>query len=266
MLDCPLKGTLGVYYNLKKNKTITASIVLYNENFEELSKTIDSFLKTPLSKKLFLIDNSPTNTLKGKFKHPDIEYIHNKKNVGFGAGHNTVLENIKNIATYHLVLNPDVIFNPDVITNLIKELEKEKHLAIIAPKVVFPNGEPQYSCRRYPLFSELILRWLGIENNTVKKGIYKDKDLTKPFYPEFIQGSFMLFKTEDFVKLNGFDERYFLYMEDVDICRKMEALGKKKMYYPNEQIIHTLKKGSSKNIKLFFIHLHSILKYFRKWS
>jgi len=251
---------------LKENKTISASIVLYNEDSNELSKTIASFLKTPLSKKLFLIDNSPTNTLKNKFKHLDIEYIHNTKNVGFGAGHNMVLDSIKKTAPYHLVLNPDVIFNPDVIPNLIQVLEKEEDLAMIAPKIVFPDGKHQYSSRRYPSFSELIQRWFGFENNKIKKGEYRDKDLTKPFYPEFIQGSFMLFKTTDFVKLRGFDERYFLYMEDVDICKKIDTLGKKKMYYPKEQIIHALKKGSSKNIKLFFIHLSSMLKYFRKWT
>jgi len=251
---------------LKENKTITASIVLYNEDSNELSKTIASFLKVPLSKRLFLIDNSSTNKLKGKFNHLDIEYIHNTKNVGFGAGHNMVLDSIKKTGPYHLVLNPDVIFNPDVIPNLIKILEKEQDLAMISPKIVFPNREHQYSCRRYPTFFELIFRWLGIKNNTVKNGIYKDKDLTKPFYPEFIQGSFMLFKTEDFIDLNGFDERYFLYMEDVDICKKIDSMGKKKMYYPKEQIGHVLKKGSSKNIKLFFIHLSSMLKYFRKWA
>ena len=71
---------------------------------------------------------------------------------------------------------------------------------------------------------------------------------------------------EDFIALNGFDERYFLYMEDVDICKKIDLLGKKKLYYPQEQIIHILKQGSLKNANLFFSHLSSAIKYFLKWG
>ncbi len=251
---------------MKNNISITASIVLYNEDSIELSKTIDSFLAITLSKKLILIDNSPTDSLKSNFIHPDIEYIFNNKNIGFGAGHNLAIDIIKDSSSYHLILNPDVTFNPDVVPTLIKELETDNELAMIAPKVVFPNGEHQYSCRRYPTFSELIFRRLGVVTQQVKKGEYRDKDCTQPFYPDFLQGCFLLFKTKDFVKLGGFDERYFLYMEDVDICKKIDTVAKKKMYYPNKEIVHTLKKGSSKDIKLFFYHFSSILKYFRKWK
>ena len=186
--------------------------------------------------------------------------------MGFGAGHNLVFNTIKNTSEYHLILNPDVTFKPDIIPNLIKILKKDENLAMIAPKVIFPNGKHQYSCRRYPTVSELVFRRLRIITQQVKKGEYQDIDLTKPFYPDFLQGCFMLFKTNDFIKINGFDERYFLYMEDVDICRKIDAIGKKKMYYPKEEIVHVLKKGSSRNIKLFFRHFLSILNYFKKWE
>ena len=76
----------------------------------------------------------------------------------------------------------------------------------------------------------------------------------------------MLFKTEDFKTLEGFDERYFLYMEDADICRKIDLLGKKKLYYPKVKITHQHQRGSSKNIKLFFHHISSAIKYFLKWG
>ncbi|MDC3345115.1 galactosyltransferase-related protein, partial [Flavobacteriaceae bacterium] len=84
--------------------------------------------------------------------------------------------------------------------------------------------------------------------------------------PDFVQGSFMLFKTEDLLRLNGFDNRFFMYMEDVDICKRIDQLGKKKLFYPKVEIIHTHRKGSSKSIKLFIIHISSIIKYFMKWG
>ena len=91
------------------------------------------------------------------------------------------------------------------------------------------------------------------------------QDVSAPFYPDFMHGCFMLFKTDDFVNIRGFDERFFLYMEDADICRQLKMSGKEILYYPKEQITHVHRRGSSKNIKLFYFHLVSAIRYFRKW-
>jgi len=143
-------------------------------------------------------------------------------------------------------------------------------VAMIAPKVLFPNGLHQFSCRRYPSLKELFARRFPFLNpifkSTIYKGQYRDKDLNTSFYAEYLTGCFHLYKTVDFVKLMGFDERYFLYMEDVDICKKIDIIGKKKLYYPNEEIIHVLKQGSSKSLKLFLRHTTSAVKYFSKWG
>ena len=252
--------------NLSKSIDITATIVLFNEDIKTLRKTIDSFLKAPIKKKLFLIDNSPTNILEKEFKHSEIQYIFSGEYLGFAKGHNLIIDSIKNTSKYHLILNPDVEFSIDVIPKLVNEIVRHENVAMIAPKVVFPNGESQYTCREYPNPLEMISRRANIFKKYSQKKEYRDIDLSKSFNPDFIHGSFMLFKTEDFIKINGFDERYFLYMEDVDICRKIDQMGKKKLYYPNVQISHILKKESSKNIRLFFTHLYSSIKYFKKWG
>jgi GT2 family glycosyltransferase len=257
---------------LKKRESIdiTASIVLHNEGLEELTKTVNSFLSVSLKKKLFLVDNTTDKKFEKAFKHADIVYAAFGKNLGFGSGHNSVLRSIYGFSKFHLVLNPDVIFKSSTILNLILELEKNKDLAMIAPKVRFPGGAHQFSCRRYPSIIELFARRFpllkSLFKETIFKGIYGDKVLTEPFFAEYITGCFHLYKTEDFVSLKGFDERYFLYMEDVDICKKMDLLGKKKMYFPQEEITHVLKQGSSKSLKLFFHHLSSAIKYFFKWG
>lgn len=249
---------------------ISASIVLYKENLDELNKTIASFLKINGSKKLYLIDNTPTKQFKNIFKQKEIEYIAVGKNIGFGAAHNKVLEKINNFSDFHLILNPDVTFSEETIPNLIFELKKNEQVSMIAPKVLFPEGTHQFSCRRYPTFLELMARRIPFFNTffkqTIDKGIYKDKNLENAFFAEYLTGCFQLYKTPDLVTLKGFDERYFLYMEDVDICKKIDATGKLKMYYPNEEIKHVLKKGSEKSIKLFFRHTFSVIKYFRKWK
>jgi GT2 family glycosyltransferase len=249
---------------------ITASIVLFEEDLVELKKTVKCFLETSLLKKLYLIDNTPIKLFKNEFNNPQIEYIAIGKNIGFGNGHNMILNKIKNASKYHLILNPDVIFSPKTIPNLIKQLEMNNNISMIAPKVLFPNGEHQYSCRRYPTISELLARrfsfYKAFMSPIIFKGEYRDKDLNTPFFADYLTGCFHLYKTNDFIDLKGFDERYFLYMEDVDICKKIDAQGKKKMYYPREEITHVLKQGSLKNIKLFFRHTLSAFKYFKKWG
>lgn len=249
---------------------ISASIVLYNEDLNELKKTIDSFLNTPLKKKLYLIDNSPKKNSSDFFNCPDIEYIATQKNIGFGRGHNLILNEIKSSSEFHLILNPDVTFGKSVIPNLIKKIKKDPELAMVAPKVLFPNGEHQYSCRKYPTPLSLIGRRSRFLKPFLGSKLYDDEyrnlDLKKEFFPEYITGCFQLYKTEDLVSLNGFDKRYFLYMEDVDICKKIDALGKKKMYIPDEKIYHYLKQGSLKKTNLFLRHISSAIKYFLKWG
>ena len=255
---------------MKDTLDITASIVLYKEDLTELTNTINCFLNTPLTKKLFLIDNTSTKLFEGIFKQSEIEYIPIGKNIGFGAGHNIILDKIKEISKYHLILNPDVSFNNTVISNLIEKLKMDETIAMIAPKVLFPNGKHQYSCRRYPTIIELFVRrvpfLIPLFKKKVEQGMYKDRDITKPFYAEYVTGCFQLYNTEDFIALDGFDERYFLYMEDVDICKKIEQQGKNKLYFPIEKITHVLKKGSEKNFKLFLRHTFSMMQYFKKWK
>lgn len=243
---------------------ITATIVLYNENLKTLKKTVNSFLKTSFKKKLYLIDNSPTDKLKKYFLHEEIEYIFVGKNLGFGKAHNLILQKLN--SNYHLLLNPDLEFDENVIRILINQLENNKNVIFTTPKVIYPNNELQYVCRKHPTFFDLLNRRLNIDKSRVYDTEYRNKDLDKPFFPDFIHGCFMLFKTEEFINLKGFDERYFLYMEDADLCRKIDKLGKKKLYFPEVQIIHQHQKGSAKNIKLFFYHISSALKYFLKWG
>ena len=109
---------------------ITATIVLYKENVQTLKATVNSFLEIPFSKKLYLIDNSPKNNLEHVLKHPEIEFIFNNKNLGFGAAHNLVLEKLN--SEYHLILNPDVTFKASIFKELILQLQQPRlHLVIL---------------------------------------------------------------------------------------------------------------------------------------
>jgi len=251
---------------MQEEKHITASIVVYKENLKVLENAIDSFLGSPLSKKLYIIDNSPSNEFKNKIQNDSVEYIYSNKNVGFGKGHNSILHKLTSENKYHLILNPDVRFHPEILEKLVLKMESNESFSMIAPRVLNSNNELLHTARRYPSLFELIFRFLGIFKKFTIRGEYKNQNHKQSFSPDFVQGSFMLFKTEDLLRLEGFDERYFMYMEDVDICRKIDLSGKRKLYFPATEIIHTHRKGSSKEFRLFFIHISSIIKYFIKWG
>ena len=123
------------------NKNITASIVIYRENFKVLEKAMGSFLGSPLSKKLYIIDNSPSNEFKNKIQNDSVEYIYSDKNIGFGKGHNSILPKLTSENKYHLILNPDVSFDPEILEKLVLKMESSESLSMIAPRVLNTNNE-----------------------------------------------------------------------------------------------------------------------------
>ena len=246
---------------------ITASIVVYKEDITTLQKCIASFVQSPFATTLYIIDNSPEDSISEQLDNPKIQYVFSGENVGFGKGHNQVIDLLKkNSSDFHLILNPDMAFDPKILESLVSELSKQKSSAVIAPKILFPYGTMQYTARKFPSFSEQCYRFLRIFPKKTQRQEYRDQDLNTLFYPDFIHGNFMLFKTADFLSLQGFDERFFMYMEDVDVCRRIQKLDKKVVYDPSVFAYHEFRKGSRKKLRLFLTHLNSMLKYYKKWG
>ncbi len=253
----------------KNRILLSASMVLYKHDFKTVERAISSFLDIPMAKKLYLINNAPSVEMK-KFNHPEVEYIFNQRNLGFGKGHNSILKKITDWSSYHLVLNPDVYFDSEVLVRLIDTMNRDKGLALIAPKVSYFDGSPQLSCRRYPTLIGLASRRSSFIRRLFfkryQREIYQDKDLQKAFSPDWVHGCFMLFRTTDFIEIKGFDQRYFLYMEDADICRKIDGINKRKRYDPELEIFHELNRESVRNLKALRHHIISIFQYFYKWG
>lgn len=248
---------------------LTGSIVLYNNDERILTQAVKSFLDTPLKKRLFLIDNSSSDKLRKFYISDEITYIHIGKNIGFGKAHNLVTKELKNVSEYHLILNPDAYFSKEVLPNLIEQMCKDESMGLIAPKILYPNGNLQNSIRRFPKIQDFFLRRIPLLNRFFKREFNKVNYLNiskhRSTEVEALSGCFQLFKTKVFLKVNGFDPRYFMYMEDIDICRKVKQMGYKVFYSPNVAVYHHSEYGSKKKINLLLVHLSSIIKYFYKW-
>ena len=252
----------------------TASIVLYHNKTEQFKKAIKSLLDTNLHVKLYLIDNSANDNLKGLKKLADrIEYIFNNANLGYGKAHNIAIrKSIDENTKYHLVLNPDVYFEEGVLEELYDFMEKNPDAGLVMPKVLYPDGKIQYLCKLLPTPFDLFGRKF-LNKGPVKKYIEKRNEIyelrftgyNKIMEVPYLSGCFMFIRTEVLKKVGLFDERFFMYLEDTDLSRRIHRVAKT-IYYPYVHIYHEHQKGSYKNLKLLKIHIESAIKYFNKWG
>lgn len=240
---------------------ISASIVIYKENKETLKKIMDSFLSIIYTKKeLIIIDNSPTEELKTFCQSfENVKYIFSGKNLGFGRGHNLAFKNLKDKSDIHMIINPDVYFNSDEISSFLNWFYEQKEISLATTKVCYPDGENQNIVRNVPTIIDLIKRKLKIDSGELHIQDNSIKEVP------FAHGCFFIFKTEVFEKLGGFDERFFMYMEDLDIFIRAKKYGKT-VINTNYKIYHEFRKGSSKSFKLLKYHIISAYKFFKKYN
>jgi len=238
---------------------ITASIVIYNEHKNTLKKVIEGFLDLRFEKKLFIIDNSSKNILE-KFcsSYENVVYIFSGKNLGFGKAHNLILKDIVD-SEIHLILNPDIYFQTLELGKFLEWFDSCENVSLAIPKVLNVDGTVQDVVRDIPTPISLLKRKLKIENGEL---MIADKSTAEI---PFAHGCFMAFKSDVFQKLGGFDERYFMYMEDIDIWIRAKKYGKT-VINTNFSIYHEHRKGSSKSFKLLFYHIHSAIQFFWKFS
>ncbi|WP_052323762.1 glycosyltransferase family 2 protein [Flavihumibacter sp. ZG627] len=250
---------------------LTCSIVLFHNDPSEVKKAVDSVINSNLHVKLFIVDNSREDDLRFEFNSSKVEYIFTGRNLGYGAGHNVAIKRITGKSKYHLVLNPDVEFDPAILPGLFAYMEQYTQTGLLMPKVLYKNGEIQYLCKQLPSPADLILRRFM---PTPMKQLFREKlasyelrhlDYNNSMQVPNLSGCFMFIRTEAFSKVGLFDEQYFMYLEDTDLCRRINEQYNT-VYYPQETIIHGYAKSSYKNLKLATYHVQSTLKYFNKWG
>jgi len=250
---------------------INASIVLYNNRKEQLLKAIHSVLNTTLKIRLYLIDNSTNDNLKELEKLDDrIVYIFNNANLGYGKAHNIAIQkSIEDGVPYHLVLNPDVYFEKGVIVELYDFMENNKDVGNVMPKVLYPDGEIQYLCKLLPSPFDLIFRrFVPFEKWKEKRNEIYELRFTgynKIMNIPYLSGCFMFLRVDILKKVGLFDERFFMYLEDTDLCRRINKVYRT-VFYPYVTIYHNYGKGSYINKKLLRYHIKSAVRYFNKWG
>jgi GT2 family glycosyltransferase len=250
---------------------ITGSIVVYRNPVVQVQAAITSFLNTQLNVKLYVIDNSPDDRLRDVCADKRIVYILNGRNLGFGAAHNIAMKASLGETNYHLVLNPDVYFWGGVLERLLDYVRARPDIGVVMPKILNPDGSVQHLCKRLPAPSDLIFRRFlpRVLKAFVKERLaryeFRDQDYDTILSVPVLSGCFMMLNCAALSEVGIFDERYFMYMEDVDLCRRMHQRYKT-IYFPEVAIYHGYEKGSYRNVRLMTRHIVSALQYFQKWG
>jgi len=182
--------------------------------------------------------------------------IDNPQPKGFGANHNAAFQyaNTPNFA----VLNPDIRLAGNPFPVLLESLEKEGAV-LSAPAVLNPVGGLEDSARHFPSMIDLVLKALHRYDGRLQYAL-GDPPLPAPW----VAGMFMLLRNEDFAALAGFDEGFFLYYEDVDLCARIWESGRKVMLCPSDHVVHDARRASRRNLRHMVWHATSMARYLRK--
>jgi GT2 family glycosyltransferase len=236
---------------------LSLSIVLYNHSYQIISGLVENVLQIPAQIKLFIIDNSESDKISNHIQDSRIEYIFNNKNLGYGKAHNKALAIAVSEFDYHLVLNPDIEFEPGSIMKMLEYLEKNLNIGLLMPKVPTPFD---LIMRRFiPGFLKSIFE------NRLQQYELKHKNYDQVMEVPNLSGCFMLMRCSALKSVGFFDERFFMYLEDTDLSRRINEYYKT-IYYPEVSIIHHFEKGSYKSFKLLKYHILSAFKYFGKYG
>lgn len=251
---------------------LTASIVTYNTPEDELGQCLDSLSHDGVEH-IYVIDNSPHDSLKTFLEsHPAgnmTEYIPRHDNPGYGAAHNIALRKaLANKTEYHLVINSDVYFGKDTLPQILAYMNRHPDTGQIQPRIISSDGSDQYSARLLPTPSDLIGRRFlpkAITRRRNRRYLLTDRPAGATLNIPYHQGSFMLFRVAALEKTGLFDERFFMYPEDIDISRRMHALFPT-IYWPEVTVTHAHRASSYHSFKMLRIHVVNMIRYFNKWG
>lgn len=253
------------------------SIVIVNYKSKnkliECLKSISHADLSNISYELIVIENNSGDSLEHlKQEIIDFRLIISDINLGMGGGNNLGIKEAS--GDFVLILNPDTFITRDAIKILLDFIKKDEEVYIVGPKLLNPDKSLQLSCSRFPR------PWTPIFRRTFLGGFFKkhlDWFLMKDFSHDIIKdvdwlmGSCLMIRKKGF---EGFDERFFMYFEDIDVCRRVWRADKKVIYNPRAEVIHHHARESAKypwylsifKDKLAQEHIKSWFKYFKKWG
>ena len=249
---------------------LSTCLVLYHCG-DELMHALQCIQNADVEVDVFLADNSPDEPTAEKMQwlFPGITVLPQRGNVGFGRANNAALPHL--YSRYHLIMNPDVTFDPGLLGRMISYMEAHPNIAVLTPRVLNEDGSDQFLPKKrisvHYLLSGLFERFGGVFRRWRDEFTLADMDIAHPIPVEFATGCFLLIRTDIFRQLNGFDPRFFLYQEDSDLSRRIleQKLGTI-IYHPEMKVTHRWARENTRTFKGRMRQVRSVVKYFLKWG
>lgn len=249
---------------------ISVGLVVYRTSVAEIYLLLTSLTKMPGVAVGILDNGGGCAELAEICRVRGWRYMVPGHNLGFGAGHNAIFNFLVDAnRPYHLLLNPDIEFEPDALADMLDCLRVHADIGLLMPDVRYPDGARQQLCKLLPTPMDLIARRFLPDSNW-KRAAQARYELRAWAHDQTrdipsLSGCFMLMRSEAFRSVGGFDESFFLYMEDFDLCRRIGQQWRT-VYYPQAQVVHRHAKGSYRSKRLLALHIRSAIKYFNKWG
>ena len=231
---------------------LTASIVNHGHG-QMVARLVDDLVGCPEVARIVITQNLDEDAEYPS--DPRLDIRRNKAPRGYGANHNAALADAT--TPFVCVLNPDIRLQGNPFPALLQSLD-DQPTALSAPKIVSPDGATEDSARRFPTVLSLAAKAFGGHDGT-----YSDR-MAGLFNPDWLAGMFLLMRREAFAKVGGFDEGFYLYYEDVDLCWRLRRAGYQIVQDRTVAVTHDARRESRRSLRCARWHLTSMARYLFK--
>jgi GT2 family glycosyltransferase len=249
------------------------SVIILNWNtHDELSNSLRAIFAQPHRRAIEIIvaDNASNDgsaqMVVGEF--PQTRLLQHPRNLGFGGGNNAAVPATS--GRYVLFLNSDTIVTDGALDALVDFADATPDAGIIGPKLLNQDGSLQYSCRHFPnlgtgFFRNTPLGRLFPGNHFNRDYLMRDFDHNTVRDVDWVSGAAMLIRREALKATGGFDEAFYMYCDDVDLCYRVHKAGWRVVYYPDSVIYHLIGRSSDRVPTRMTYHFHkSMYRFYRK--
>lgn len=225
-----------------------------------------------------IVDNNPAagmyDMLRKEF--PDVRYTAMDANRGFGAAMNKGIAMAR--GKYVLIFNPDIIVSPGSLEDLHAYMETNPDVGIAGPKLLNPDGTLQFSCNRYhepmiPVYRRTPLGKFGFAERAIDRFLMKDDSHEEVKEVDWLMGSSLFTRRAALDEVGVFDDGFFMYFEDTDLCRRFWERGWRVMYFPKVSMVHYHRRASNDGSlwsqlrsPLTWQHIRSAIRFFKKYA
>jgi GT2 family glycosyltransferase len=248
---------------------VTVSLVLFCPPPLEVEACIEQILASRRQTQVIVIDNSPTPVPIRSYPADRVSIIVSGANLGYGRAHNHAIALARGRAPFHLIMNTDVVMQGDAIDDMLAFMEAHPDVGLGSPLIHYPDGRLQTQCRLLPSPVNMFARGF-FDNSPWNRRMNRRYELQDWSYDRaedipFLPGCFMMVRSEVLRIVKGFDERFFLFAEDLDLSRRIYQISRC-MFVPTAVIQHELRSRARRNWRIHAYKIANLTRYFNKWG